>query len=191
MLHTVIDEKLMQNVLRLAGRGDLNVFAYGSLMWNPGFPHKSLHTARVYGYSRRLSVFSTHYRGTEKVPGLVFGLDIGGSCCGVLLRTAKANKEDVMRYLFRREMFANVYEPRYVHARLLKNNAPVRALTFVVRRDRPSFAPPMDTAAAIAIIQRAHGVGGANKDYIISTYHELVQRGVHYPQLGNLLNKLK
>ena len=185
----LIDEELLKDTLRLAGRGDLHVFAYGSLMWKPDFAVKSLRAARLHGYSRRLAVRSTHYRGTAKRPGLVFGLDAGGSCCGALLQIAAADKAAVMRYLFEREMFADAYHPRFVRVYLAAKFVP-QALAFVVRRDGTRFVPPMEAAAAVRIIRHARGLGGSNKEYILNTYQHLSQQGIHCPQLAELCHLL-
>ena len=107
-----LTEKSLQETRRAVGCGDLYVFGYGSLMWRPGFRFIECSVARIYGYHRRLAVCSWHYRGTPQKPGLVFGLDKGGSCYGMLYRVATKNKGRILRYLFRREMFANVYMPR-------------------------------------------------------------------------------
>ena len=40
---------------------DFWVFGYGSLIWNPGFPHKDAQIARVNGYHRRFCVESKVY----------------------------------------------------------------------------------------------------------------------------------
>jgi cation transport protein ChaC len=65
---------------------DFWVFGYGSLMWNPGFPHLEVRLARLFGFHRRFCIYSHRYRGTPEVPGLVFGLDRGGSCRGLAFR---------------------------------------------------------------------------------------------------------
>ena len=67
------------------------VFGYGSLMWNPGFDFREQMTALVYGYRRSLCVHSWVHRGTQENPGLVLGLDRGGSCRGMAFRVAPGN----------------------------------------------------------------------------------------------------
>jgi hypothetical protein len=73
----------------LAGRGDLWIFGYGSLMWDPGFHHAEARPALVHGYHRRFCVYSYSYRGTRARPGLVLGLDRGGACKGIAYRVPR------------------------------------------------------------------------------------------------------
>ena len=72
--------------LSIVPRGDLWVFAYGSLMWYPEFSHVEKKTGRVHGYHRSLCILSSRYRGTPEKPGLVMGLCRGGSCSGMAYR---------------------------------------------------------------------------------------------------------
>src|SRR5258708_37519609 len=55
------------------------IFAYGSLMWNPEMRFEEALPARVHGYHRSFCLYSPEYRGTREKPGLVLGLDRGGS----------------------------------------------------------------------------------------------------------------
>ena len=80
------------------------VFAYGSLMWRPGFPHADSRPAVLHGYHRALCVYSTRYRGTPERPGLVLGLDRGGSCRGRVRRVSGEDAGHVRAYLTEREM---------------------------------------------------------------------------------------
>lgn len=191
IIHPEIYQRILAECIQRAGAGDLRVFGYGSLMWKPGFRVLDAAAARVYGYSRRLSVRSMHYRGTEQTPGLVFGLDAGGSCNGVLLRAAAEDKKRVLSRLFRREMFANVYEPRFVQSRILSSGKSVRALAFVVRRKSDRYAAPMPETRAARVICRARGFGGRNSDYVLNTREALEKRGVHCPQLARLCELLQ
>ena len=49
------------------------VFAYGSLMWNPGFDFIDRQPARLDGFHRAFCIYSHHYRGTPARPGLCLG----------------------------------------------------------------------------------------------------------------------
>ena len=76
---------------------DLWVFGYGSLMWRPGFEHEERHSALLRGYHRAFCVYSHVHRGTPEKPGLVFGLDAGGSCRGVAFRVAASRAAETKR----------------------------------------------------------------------------------------------
>ncbi|MEX2518485.1 MAG: gamma-glutamylcyclotransferase, partial [Paracoccaceae bacterium] len=85
---------------------DLWVFAYGSLMWKPGFEHAERVRARLPGYVRRFCLDSITYRGTPDFPGLVLALDEepGAFCEGVAYRAPSALRDDVHEYLRAREL---------------------------------------------------------------------------------------
>ena len=184
-----INENLLSDTIRQFSENELRVFAYGSLMWNPGFAHQSAKLGRIYGYHRRLAVTSTYYRGTPDFPGLVFGLDIGGSCNGIVFRIAKRNKAATIRYLFEREMFDNIYTPR----RLIVNTDGKRyaVLSFVARRDGPRYVPPLSENEKIRIIRTAAGHAGYNDNYIHQTHRKLTEFGVICPALSRLCQRLK
>ena len=44
--------------------GDLWIFGYGSLMWNPGIPFLRWVPALVFGYHRSMCIYSSRWRGT-------------------------------------------------------------------------------------------------------------------------------
>src|SRR4030095_3374976 len=62
------------------------VFAYGSLLWSPLFPVAEMRPATLRGLHRRFCLWSLATRGTPEKPGLVLGLERGGTCRGVVLR---------------------------------------------------------------------------------------------------------
>ncbi len=79
--------------------GELWVFAYGSLMWRPGFEFRERRNARLIGAHRALCVYSFVHRGTPEKPGLVLGLDRGGACRGVAYRVAHGKRDETVAYL--------------------------------------------------------------------------------------------
>src|SRR2546429_8369591 len=83
--------------------GDLWVFGYGSLMWRPGFEFIERAPARLIGEHRALCVYSFVHRGTPERPGLVLGLDRGGTCRGMAFRVAAAEPAATLAYLRARE----------------------------------------------------------------------------------------
>src|SRR5205823_11445244 len=89
--------------------GDLWVFGYGSLMWRPDFPFVERVEARLVGAHRALCVYSFVHRGTAQRPGLVLGLDRGGTCRGIAYRVSVTKRADVIAYLRKREQVTSVY----------------------------------------------------------------------------------
>ena len=69
---------------------DVWIFAYGSLLWNPLLEHDERRPATLRGFHRRFCLWSRMGRGTPDQPGLVLGLDLGGSCHGLAYRLPAA-----------------------------------------------------------------------------------------------------
>ena len=120
---------------------DLWVFAYGSLIWRPDFEFRERLLARLTGAHRALCVYSTVHRGTPERPGLVLGLDRGGTCRGVAYRVAAAQSAATLAYLRAREQVTMVY--RECRRTVWLNDDPQRrvaALCFMVDRGHPQYA---------------------------------------------------
>ncbi|NOG71358.1 gamma-glutamylcyclotransferase [Roseicella sp. DB1501] len=159
--------------------GNLYVFAYGSLIWRPGFAHAAMHPALLRGFHRRFCIWSRYYRGSPEAPGLVLGLDRGGACRGAAFRVPGAEAAAVLDYLDARENIGDeiVYRRRLLPVRLLDAGRLVRAVTYVVDRGTAQYCRPAAEEAARAI---ALGMGqaGANRDYLLNTLSHLRAMGV-------------
>lgn len=153
------------------------VFGYGSLMWNPGFPHEERVLAHLGGYRRSLCVRSYVHRGTEERPGLVLGLDRGGSCKGVAFRVAPSEWRSTVDYLRERELVTSVYLERHVRTRLA-DGRDVRALTYVIDRAHPQYAGAVTVDEAARIVQSAVGGSGPNPVYVANTVAHLRELGI-------------
>lgn len=165
--------------------GDLWVFAYGSLMWRPGFDFVEVRSALLRGYHREFCVYSHRHRGTPERPGLVLGLDRGGCCRGVAFRVAAENVAAVIAYLAEREMVTNTYAPRMLPAET--DGGRVSAYAFVVRRDHPQYAGKLAIGQAAALIMQGQGISGLNRDYLINTVRQLETLGFADKPLHALL----
>ena len=164
---------------------DIWIFGYGSLMWRPDFPHVETRPARLSGYHRALCVLSTRYRGTKARPGLVLGLDRGGSCVGRAFRVAARDADGVLAYLHEREMLNRVYAPRWLTARTPQGS--IRAYAFIVRRDHPGYAGGFSRRHVIELVRGGRGERGTSLEYLRETIRHMDELGVRDTPLHQVL----
>ena len=156
------------------------IFAYGSLIWDPGFAWLERVPARLGGYHRSMCIYSHVWRGTPASPGLVLGLDRGGSCRGIALRVAGRAAAAVVDYLDARERVTAVYLARKVPITLMgpRRERRVEALTYIADRGHQQYAGKIPTAEAVGLIRRGRGRGGGNVEYLDSTVAHLDELGI-------------
>jgi len=164
------------------------IFAYGSLLWNPLFPVAEMRPAMLRGLHRRFCLWSLASRGTRDCPGLVLGLDRGGSCRGVVMRLPAMLAIDELHLLWRREMVVGSYRPSWV--RVDAGGREVIALTFVVRRDHPQYAGRLSLAQEVGVLADACGAFGSSLDYLERTRVALVAHGIADPYLDGLATQV-
>ncbi|MGK6313189.1 gamma-glutamylcyclotransferase [Neorhizobium sp. DT-125] len=153
------------------------VFGYGSLMWNPGFAFEERRPARAFGFRRSLCVWSYVHRGTPEHPGLVLGLDRGGSCRGVAFRVNGEGREDVLDYLRRRELVTNVYKEKILPVSL-GGGRQVKAVGYIVDRQHVQYAGALDVEEAARIVRASVGQSGPNDAYVFNTLSHLKEMGI-------------
>jgi len=165
------------------------IFGYGSLMWNPGFSPETASKATMHGVHRALCVRSWVHRGTQEQPGLVLGLDRGGSCHGMAFAVDMAQKDAVIAYLRERELVTQVYLERTRPARL-DNGERIEALVYVVDRNHPQYAGKLDDAEIATTVLRGQGKSGRNIDYVENTVSHLREMGIRDPHLEAVARQL-
>lgn len=156
---------------------DIWVFAYGSLMWRPGFAFTDRVRATLHGYHRALCIYSHVHRGTPALPGLVLGLDRGGMCRGVAYRVAIDEVTATIAYLRERELANAVYLERFAPVRLEDGRA-LPALIYVADRGHAQYAGRLPQAELLRLVRQGIGVSGANPDYVRQTHALLAGMGV-------------
>jgi cation transport protein ChaC len=152
------------------------IFAYGSLMWQPGFAHDEALPARLHGYHRALCIYSVYHRGTAERPGLVLGLDRGGSCRGWAFRVERAREAEVLAYLDARELVTDVYQRRRLPLTTARGR--LTAWCYVVRRDHVQYAGKLDELRVLELVRHGAGRSGRNSDYVVSTVRHLEEMGI-------------
>jgi len=171
---------------------DLWVFGYGSLMWNPGFDFVDRVPARLNGWHRALCIYSWHHRGTPELPGLVLGLDRGGSCRGIAYRVAPENRSETIAYLRKREQVTAVYREIMPSVQLLAGSgARVEALTYVADRTQIQYAGHLPLDVLERFVRQGVGQSGANPDYVIATVNHMRESGIPDPKLYELADRLR
>jgi len=171
---------------------DLWVFAYGSLMWRPGFEFLERHQARVVGAHRALCVYSYVHRGTPSKPGLVLGLDRGGNCRGIAYRVAAAKRTQTIDYLRAREQVTLVYREAWRMVRLGDDpQQSVNALCYIVDRGHRQYAGRLTLAQQLHFVRQGHGRSGACRDYVLAAVKELEVHGYRDDSLRLLAGRIR
>jgi len=171
----------------LAGHaGDLWIFAYGSLIWDPALDFAEVRRAHAPHHARRFILVDTHgARGTAEAPGLMAALDEGQGCDGVVFRIAADKVDTETEILFRREMIGPGYLARVIPVVIDGNVA--RALSFVADHDDPLMRADISRADQIRYAATGTGFLGTSFDYLQSTVDHLAEVGITDPDASDLL----
>lgn len=172
-----------------APTGDVWLFGYGSLIWNPAFHFAERRRATVFGLHRRFCLWTHLGRGSPERPGLVLALDRGGCCRGVAFRIPADQAEEELDIVWRREMVSNAYQPRWLKASTA--DGPVNAIGFVINRRHDRYAGPLSEAAVARAIATAGGFLGPCCDYLFNTVEHLEELGMPDAGLKRLARRVR
>jgi len=166
------------------------IFAYGSLIWDPGFSYAETEPALLRGYHRSFCLYSYDYRGTPAQPGLVLGLDRGGSCRGMAFRLSSDSLVEAIDRVWLREMSGRrVYDMRFLPVRT--GHGMRRALAFTVLRNCPDYAGRLSLDEAACLILGAVGRRGTCRDYFENTLRHLERLGLADTLLRSLAKRIE
>ncbi len=170
--------------------GDVWFFGYGSLMWRPEFDYLESVSARLFGYHRALCLWSIEYRGDIDQPGLVLGLDNGGSCLGRAFRICETQIDSILPLLNKREMITGAYQS-IIKPIYLASGEKVTAVSLIARHGHPQYVtPPLSDKRTAYIVRKAKGKMGANIDYVQNTICHLRELGIQDVTLERIAKKL-
>lgn len=189
LTHEELAASLNETMARAANPDEVWVFGYGSLIWNPLFEFDRHEKAMLFGYRRRFCLRTEISRGTPQCPGLILGLEPGGSCRGIAFRIAAENLAEDLSLMWRREMLTGAYSPRWVR---LKTGTQSRdALAFVMNRNYPYYAGGLSDDETAQVLATACGPLGSCEEYLMKTHHGLAGHNIRDSHLTRLVHKVE
>lgn len=164
------------------------VFAYGSLVWRPGFEPVRRARAALPGHARRFWQASHDHRGTPSAPGRVVTLvPVAGEACeGEVLWLPREGREALLAALDERER--DGYVRTLVHP-TLADGSTVAAVTWIASEGNPSWAG--DDPDVAALIGARAGPSGRNADYLFELARALRSFGVRDPHVEALEREVR
>ena len=171
------------------GAGDLWLFGYGSLIWNPAFHFTERRKGRIHGWHRRFCLWTPLGRGSPEQPGLVLGLERGGACTGMAFRLHCDQVACELDIIWRREMLSGAYRPRWV--RVATAEGPVDAITFTIDPGNPRYAGRLGEDEIVRVVATAVGRLGPCTDYLFKTAEALAGLGLEDRTLKRLKRRVE
>ncbi len=151
---------------------DLWVYAYGSLMWDPGIHFSEVRLAQLEGYQRRFGYRITGGRGTPERPALMLTLvRLAGSCTGLAFRIPADLADAESAILWRREMMRGGYAPELCPVSTPQGE--IEALVFAANCAHPEFVGELPLCDTAAVVASAAGPLGTNRGYLESLAAQL------------------
>ena len=167
-----------RNIIPDKGIGeDIYIFAYGSLLWNPTVDYEEECLAKIYGFHRSFCMKTNLGRGSYKKPGLMLGLDRGGSCRGSALKLKKSEAIKNIDILFRREMVTGAYKPKLLKT-ILEDGRKVMSLAFTVDKKHKNYFQNKAIRTKATMISNAHGFLGTCEEYFSNTLQSLSELNI-------------
>ena len=184
-------KQIVENMIETApSLNSMWVFGYGSLIWNPALYFTEKKRGTVHGYHRRFCLWSTIGRGSPSRPGLMLGLERGGSCKGIFYKIDRREIRTELDIVFRRELITAAYRPTWVSARIL-GKSPFKAIAFVINRDHNRYAGMLDDETVIQTIAEAKGTLGSCSDYLYETVLQLENLGMPDRHLASIARHVR
>jgi cation transport protein ChaC len=168
--------------------GDLWLFAYGSLMWDPAVHIVEIRTGTLQGFHRRFCLKTQIGRGSADKPALMAGLDIGGTCQGLVFRIPEQSVARETEFLWMREMIAGTYLPTLVP--ISTPQGPVQALTFVMNRQSSRYVR-LDVEETARLIATGRGIRGTCLEYLENLAERLDLLGLADPDIDELRRRVR
>jgi len=171
---------------------DVWIFGYGSLIWKPEFQFCEAVQAVLDGFTRQFCMYSINLRGTREDPGLVLALrrQSGKICRGIAFRVSSKRAARTLAGLRKRELVASAYFESW-ETMHLEDGRQITALCFVIDEKHELYCGELCPREQAAIISRASGVRGSNREYLLRTHASLETIGIRDPAISDLADRIR
>jgi glutathione-specific gamma-glutamylcyclotransferase len=177
----------LEHHLSLAQGAPLQIFAYGTLIRNPGFEVAEQTTGTALGWRRAFGIMVERARGSPEKPGYMLTLAPGGRCRGVLLGVADENRREALSALVRREY---PYREFMSQTRRIQVATPDRVVVPALAFWAGRFAPldALDHSEEQIAHRLAHACGflGSGAEYLYLTLAGLIEHQIRDPYLARI-----
>lgn len=177
----------------------LYIFAYGSLIWRPGFEATGRYRASADGWARRFWQSSHDHRGTPAAPGRVVTLVPLDSerCEGLLWEIDARQRQATLELLDHREQ--DGYERVTIEVEIvvrgpgsaLGEHRSCTAITWIASEGNPSWAGATPEDALAALIAEREGPSGSNADYLFGLDTALRELDIADPHVALLARRVE
>ncbi|WP_136683767.1 gamma-glutamylcyclotransferase [Falsirhodobacter xinxiangensis] len=179
------DYAAMAAAIRAEADGPIPVFAYGSLIWNPGFAVGPVRQGVAHGWHRSFCLEIRQWRGSEEIPGLMMALERGGSTTGLVMEIAAGHEDEALHALLKRELVAKEMAGNLRWINLRTERGTERALTFWAGPKGPMVVSLPEDQVAWRLAH-ACGHGGSGAEYLHNTVMKLEEHGLRDRNLWRL-----
>ncbi|MBD3678009.1 MAG: gamma-glutamylcyclotransferase [Rhodobacteraceae bacterium] len=169
--------------------GDLWVFGYGSLMWDPGFHFEEVRRATVSGYARGFILKDIHGgRGDRQRPGLMVALDHdpdGPGCHGLAFRIAAEKVDEETFHIWQRERIGPAYTEAMVPAETAQGA--FQAATFIADHGSELIDAALTFEEQVEYSATGEGFLGTSLDYIRGIATHFAEMRIEDVEVARLL----
>lgn len=166
----------------------LAIFAYGSLLFRPGFQYLERQRASVRGYARSFTQASPDHRGTPARPGRVVTLVMSPESLAVgALYFVPAPAIELLSELDHRERAGYVR----VTVAASTDGETHQAVTWIAPPGNAYDAGHLASAELAAHMRSCAGPSGRNDDYVFQLERALLELGAGDPEVSALAELLR
>jgi cation transport protein ChaC len=185
-----IFESMTQTLSWRPADGEVWIFGYGSLMWNPMLDFDQRVVASLEGWQRSFCIRMIASRGSPQTPGRMLALEPGGVTHGVAYRLNPLTADEELRVLWTREMPTGAYRPIWAYL-TLEDGREITAIVFVADPKCALYECESSISAVAPMVAAAQGPFGSNCDYVLKLEAALTLADLHDPYVAELADVLR